>query len=105
MALSHRMLSLLESELNKLVVFSYDVVRRLNGSGSQRTFLRVWMRNDAPLALSDLRGLISPSGTGEMFESTLFDVNSLTPGREVEIALISAPIARCRWCTTPPARN
>ena len=90
MALSNRLLSMLETELNQLVVFSYDLVRRLNGSGAPRTFLRVWLRNDAPVALVDVRGRISAAPTAPQFESTSFDVRSLLPGREVEIALIPA---------------
>lgn len=90
MALSHRLLTTLEAELNKLVVFGYDRVRRLNASGSQRTFLRVWLRNDAPVALTGVRGTICPASSQRPFESTSFEVELLAPGGEVEIALIPA---------------
>jgi hypothetical protein len=91
MALSNRLLCMLEAELNQLVVFSYDLVRRLNATGSPRTFLRVWLRNDAPVALTDVRGRISPASAGS-FESASFEVGSLPPGREIEIALMPAEL-------------
>jgi hypothetical protein len=91
MSMSCRLFQVLETELNRLVVFNYKIARRMNGEESPRTALRLWLRNDAPVALSNLHGAIVPCSTAR-FARTPFRVPTLRPGEEVEIARIQAEI-------------
>jgi len=91
MAMTSRLFQVLENELNRLVVFSYKIARRMDGGESPRTALRLWLRNDAPVALRNLHGAIVPCATAR-FARTPFRVPTLRPGEEVEIARIQAEI-------------
>lgn len=91
MAISDRALQAFENELVKCLSFSFTTVRRVDKDGNARTFLRIWLRNNARIALTGIRGSIAP-GPAARFRYGTFHAARLAPGAELEVAEIVATI-------------
>lgn len=86
MPFTARIYRTLESELNRRLSFSYELVGPRNAS---TLLIRVCMRNDSGIRLGNIRGTIAPLSSVR-FEPTAFSLPGLGPGEQVEIVQIRA---------------
>jgi hypothetical protein len=91
MSIADRALRAFETELLKHLSFAFTALRSVDPAGQPRTRLRVWMRNNSNIVLTEVRGSICPADGGS-FPYTTFHVDRLPPAREVEVARIEAKL-------------
>lgn len=90
MPFTSRVFRILESELNKNLVFSFSLVDDLRGALPPRRFsFKVWVRNNSLISMKNVRGSIAP-GPAASFKATTFSVPCLGPHQQFEIARIQA---------------
>jgi hypothetical protein len=88
MSFANRMFQALEAEINRNLEFSFTIVGGPNRIPVLKTFsIRVWMRNNGPVALTNIRGAVRPT-TGVHFAAAAFSIARLCPREEHEIASI-----------------
>jgi len=54
MSLTDRVFGAFENELSRHLAFSFTLIRRIDSSGTPSTRMKVWMRNNSSVNLSDL---------------------------------------------------
>lgn len=87
MSLTDRVFGAFEAELVKHLAFSFSLVRRADSTCSNKTVMKVWIRNNSSIDLKDVRGSISP-GPAAGFRVTPFYLPALGPGDELEVTEI-----------------
>jgi hypothetical protein len=97
MASTSRLFRLVEGELAKSLELFYSVVGDplARGRGQirlpQRFTIEVWARNDAPVALRDVRGAITPAAAAR-FPLTPFHLARLEPREQRQIARLDVSL-------------